>query len=69
VPKMLPFQQENVFIFEYQKPGFSPKNITVPLVTKKFSFASERREGGRGVRRVDSILLYNNSDQIQPPCY
>jgi hypothetical protein len=26
---------------------FSPKNITVPLVTKKFSFANERREGGR----------------------
>ncbi len=32
---------------------FSPKNITVPLVTKKFSFASERREGGRGGRRVE----------------
>jgi hypothetical protein len=46
---------------------FSPKNITVPLVTKKFSFASERREGGVGGRRVDSISLYNNSDQIQPP--
>jgi hypothetical protein len=44
---MLPFQQENVFIFAYQKPGLSPKNIAVPLVTKKFSFANERRKGGR----------------------